>query len=441
MRVYLAKSLVGRIKERNARELDRNVTVIQKYIRRYLAQVWYQKEMRKLLEERNLRREAQKQAAEEAGIEYVELATPRSLVADWIGSYGIDPEYQLKRNRRITERLFNKILRTKYVRLVTKFGIVYNDSYPPRAIESDTPADVESKVLDVNPNDFVAVYLPSFLPVAVRRSTAIQSFNKINHYAILHLESSVYMRKTVDFNVSTIQCLVRQKIAKKKYLEMIRVHRAIAKFQRIFRKRYERIHRAAIIIASLFRMIVSKAKVTLLKREKYSAWCIQSAYRSYVARCRMFDLRSVDKLSVLKSSDSLENHGAEKCLEHRSDTFWIANSPDIAELRVEFGKIEHVTQIWIMTSTFSASPNFVTIQTVPPKKKQYQVLVERAELPLLKENRWHKFEIPLTEAKYFYFTFYSNYGDQKYISIRQIRFLRSKESMFFFLCVVSYSLV
>ena len=142
----------------------------------------------------------------------------------------------------------------------------------------------------------------------------------------------------------------------------------------------------------------------------------------------MFDFRSVDKLSVLKATPSLLYNEPEKCLEHRSDTFWIAESPDKAEIRVEFAKLENIVDIWIMTSTFSASPNFLSISAVADKKSGYKELVDKAELPFLVGERWHHFPLKVISTKYFMLSFLGNYGDDKYISIRQIRFIRSKES-------------
>jgi hypothetical protein len=64
------------------------------------------------------------------------------------------------------------------------------------------------------------------------------------------------------------------------------------------------------------------------------------------------------------------------------------------------------------------------------KQKHYSELVDRHELPLLKQYRWHKFEIPFTVSKYYKFVFQENYGDDHHIAVRQIRFLRSIESTY-----------
>lgn len=419
-RVYLAKEFVRKLKEQMAADMYRTVTVIQKYVRRWIAMKWRLNQLGELAK------------AKELAIEQGEILTDEK-VSDWLATYGVDPEYGLKRNRRITERLFAKMLKTRFVRVISRFGIVYIDSYPPRKTEEEQLQELQGGTHEslTNRDEFVSVFLPTFQPIAVRRAKAIEQFHRYNHTAVLHLPSSVSLKKSVHYLVTTIQCAQRQRVARMQYAKMLRVHKAIALFQKIFRRRYERQHKAAVKIIALFRMIKSKKKTNKQRVEKKSAIIIQCAYRSFKARSAMFDLRSVEKLSVLRSTDSLPLHGAEKSLEHRSDTFWVAESCDKAEVRVEFGKAENIVEIWIMTSTFQASPNFVQIFVTRDKKKGYEEIVERSELPLLVGERWHFFPIPVVSAKYFMLTFSGNYGDDKYISVRQIRFIRSKESKYF----------
>lgn len=79
-------------------------------------------------------------------------------------------------------------------------------------------------------------------------------------------------------------------------------------------------------------------------------------------------------------------------------------------------------------STYSTSPNYVTVSCVLKDQKSYSELIDRHELPLLKQHRWHKFTVPFTVAKYYKFLFQENYGDENHMAVRQIRFLRSIES-------------
>jgi hypothetical protein len=97
-------------------------------------------------------------------------------------------------------------------------------------------------------------------------------------------------------------------------------------------------------------MIRAKRRTGILRRERNAALVLQCSYRSYMARSKHFDLRCVAELAVLKSSpEAVPLHGPEKALEHRDDTFWIAESNERAEIRVEFAKVETITEIWIMT--------------------------------------------------------------------------------------------
>jgi len=426
MRVCLAKSYVIRMKAKAEADLSAIVTIIQKNVRRWLVLLITN---RKKEEKKAVIMKKRLELAEDGKTYEVEKPEP---VATWISTYGVDLEYRLKRNRRITERLFQKILRTRYIRVITKYGISYIDSYPPKKTEEEILIEMqegsqESSSL-TNRKDFVAVYLPAFLPITLHRKKAIDQCTKFPHLAYLHISSSVYMRKTVDYNIITIQCLQRQRIARKQRDKMIRFHKAIVMFQRLFRTRYEIFGKASIVITSLFRMIKAKNITKILKHEKDATCIIQRSYRCYLSRCKLFDLKCVAEVSVLKYSPSfLISHGPEKALEHRDDTFWIAETIEKAEIRVEFMKIETISSIWIMTSTYSASPNAVSIHSVPSKQRSYIELVDHHELPLLKQHRWHKLSFKLTMSKYFKLIFYGNYGDSNYISVKQIRFLRSGE--------------
>lgn len=345
MRVCLAKARVVRIKAKMNADLNATVAVIQKNVRRMIVRC---ADARRRAEEARRIREQE----DEDGVPYVPPAVPP--VSAWIDTYGVDPDYGLKRNRRITERLFQRMLRMRYIRFLSRYGVVYLESYPPRKpgdemLEEGAAAGSQEEALTVK-KDFVSVFLPHFEPTKFHRRAALERLNKVQHLAILHLPTSVEMRRSVDFNVTTIQCLQRQRLARQERDKLIRVHKAIALFQRIFRRRYEIFFRASVAISSLFRMIRAKVRTGILRRERNAAMVLQCSYRSYVARSAMFDRRCVAELAVLKSSpSSVPLHGPEKALEHREDTFWIAESNERAEIRVEFAKIETITEIWIMT--------------------------------------------------------------------------------------------
>eukprot|EP01038_Epipyxis_sp_PR26KG_P006206 gene6206-8548_t len=428
MRVCLAKAFVKRMRGDIADNLDEHATVIQKHARRMVVRM----RVAKIKEEEEIqRKELAAAKIRENDDESVSLASAviRIPFSEWILTYGVDPEYGLKRNRRITERIFQKMLRTKHVRLLTwKYGIVYVNCYPPPKSEEEAAGAIEPDKFNVR-EDFVSAFLPPFRPVSFHRVKAIELNSKYCHLGSFHIETSIDMRGSVDFTVITIQCMVRQRKARRQYLFMLRIHRAFSLFQKIFRKRYEKLHNASRRIITLFKLAKSKKLVNFLRLERNSAMIIQNSYRCYRARSLLFDSRCVKKLAVLKcTTPHVAFHGPEKCLEHRSDTFWIAESHEECELRVEFSKVECIVEVWVMTSTFNTSPRFVTIGALLNKKEgKYEELIDRQLLPRLKENRWHKFSFPMLLTKYFKVTFQDNYGDDKYISVRQIRFLRCKE--------------
>ena len=154
MRIFLAKKLVRSMKEKMASDLFSTVSTIQKYIRRWLAMRWLEKQRVSL-----------------AVLDKV----PSEPVSAWIAHYGVDPEYGLKRNRRITERLFSKMLKTRFVRILSRFGVVFIDSYPPRKTEEEMMQEFQKgnvESLTVR-DEFVAVFFPTFDPVLVHRSEAI----------------------------------------------------------------------------------------------------------------------------------------------------------------------------------------------------------------------------------------------------------------------------
>eukprot|EP01035_Chromulina_nebulosa_P020505 gene20505-26599_t len=487
MRVVLAKNKVIRIRMSKNARVDFLVTRIQKIVRKRLA--W--------LKVFRLRKERGDFDSKLKGKKAKDKGNTQETVSSWIKTYGCDPEYGLKRNRRITERAFKKLLTMKYARLLTdKLGLVYVESYPlpnlelretqsqqlptlqqkqkqqrptsaasnaakdkakgkkpnvaapvkgkPAAAAPEPPAntavvegaagtgtDSELPPVKAGPerSEFVSVFLPCFNPQNTSRDTALSLLEQHPFLAVLHIPTCVFSRRSVDFAATIIQCLYRQRSARSKFRQMRRVHQSIALFQRIFRRRKEKYQRAAFKITATIRRKIALDVTRLLARELAAAKIIQGAYRCYRARSELFDLICVGELSVLRSpTPFVPSHGPERALEHRSDTFWMAESKEFAEVKVEFARVENIKSIWVMTSTFNSSPQYIEISAVLRKDvRKYVEIVPRTELPNLKEHRWHAFPIPLTAAKYFKVSFYFNYGNPEHMAIRQIRFVRARE--------------
>jgi hypothetical protein len=404
------------------KKLDVNrgsVVMIQKYGRRLIEQ---QRHIERL-------RDRKKNNDDESVSSAIGRDARRRAVKRWVKTYGVDPEYGLRRNRRITEAAYQRMLTIEHVRLQSKYGIVYNKKYPAPLGDDEQEALEKHGVQPLtNREDFIMVYFPPFKPNSlIHRAEAIDLYKQFPHVAFLNLKNMIQMRKSVDYTATIIQCRQRQKIASEKINKMLRIHRAISKFQQMFRKRNVRNVNAAASIVACFRAQQAKRIVRLRRLERKSAIILQCQYRVFQAQCKLFDNRSVTKLVVLKATSFVEHKGPEKCLEHRSSSFWMSQDPKFAEIRVEFGVLECITEVWIQTSTGAAQPQTVTFATVMPETKDKFEVLKRAELPYLKGERWHKFMIPQTISKYYRFTFEDNYGDLHGIAVRQIRFLRCKE--------------
>jgi hypothetical protein len=409
MRRCLALNTVTRIKEANKAALDSQVTSIQAMVRRKLAyiEIGFKRDQHKLDLEA---------ARAEAADDDMDEDEDEPDVSSWIHVYGVDPEYGLRRNRRMTMAYFDKILKMQYIRLVSKYGPVYVEEYPAPASDEDLRAIKEGEEPMTNREDFVAVFLPQFSPISTHRAEAIEHFTSAPHRATIALTHSIDLRKTVDFNVITIQCAARQKIARNRKEEIIGLHKAFAKLQRRFRARNEVKNKAAMLVTALFHLIHAKFHTRIRRAEVNGSWTIQRAFRCYRARCKAFDRRCVTDLIVLKYSSAVPFHGPAKALEFRYLNFWMTDSPEIAEMRLEMKKQECITEVWIQTSTLSASPRFVSIHVVKDKaSKEYLELIPKTELLKTRGAMWHKFEISELVAKYFKLTFTHNYGDDKHI--------------------------
>jgi hypothetical protein len=443
-RCYIARLALAKLRKAKQSMLKKNATVIQKWGRRMLSQ----NRVTRIKSERGIiikganddASYTSQQSLEES--DSASLSSFRkkgkkakvSLIAGWIGTYGVDPEYGLRRNRRITESTFKRMLKLQYVRLITKpFGIVYVDHYPSKLSDEEAARQQQQGVepLTVR-DDFVSVFIPSFLPSTVTRAEAIKAIEARPFTAQLHLQSTVVMRKSVDFNVTVIQCCARKRRARKQLKEILKIHAAFTKLQRIFRRRNEKFHKAAFRLTALFHRIVATRKVSLRRRERKAALTIQCGFRCYRARCYIFDCQSVKGSSVLRCSSSLPRYPPEKVLDMREDTFWMSNSPKEAEIVVEFRRREQIEAVWVHAATYEASPNFVTISYVLDKaSRQYERLYNKIFLRQLKGLQWFKFHFARpVETKYFKLLFEDNYSDDTSIGVRQIRFQRCRESKF-----------
>lgn len=351
------------------------------------------------------------------------LLNPQPVEA-WIHTYGIDPEYYLPRNRRITYNSFERLLKRKYARLASRYGTMFLTQYPPPQTADEELGKESLRTRE----DFVCAVFPSQIPTHMKRGDVIEMAGAIPYEAVLHIPSSVNVRATVDMAMTTIQCFVRQYIARKERNAIIQVHESIAKFQRIFRRRNQKQHRAAYAIQSLFYYKMARKRVAIMRLERKSIVIAQCAFRVWKARMAELDARTIRGVRVLKYTSCDPLHPPEVCFDMQAHTFWVAKSNKVAEVRIELPIKEAVDGVWIMLGTFQASPKYVTIGVVLDKaSREYVTLVDRVYLPLKKGLQWIPFNFKSKISKYYKLTFEENHGDPEDMSIRQIRFVRAKE--------------
>jgi hypothetical protein len=178
--------------------------------------------------------------------------------------------------------------------------------------------------------DFVSMYIPAFRTMSTHRQEAIHIIHMTGFVAILHIPTSVDKWKSVEFNIICIQCVIRLKLAFRQLLTKRKLRLALIRFQRMFRRKNKFLYHAINKIQFIYRIYISKKILKKLRREYKSIICIQCAYRLYRAKICVMNKLSVETMVVLKCSSFVVNHEPEKCLEHREQTFWMADSPDMA---------------------------------------------------------------------------------------------------------------
>jgi hypothetical protein len=99
------------------------------------------------------------------------------------------------------------------------------------------------------------------------------------------------------------------------------------------------------------------------------------------------------------------------------------------EIRFEFSNKELIGEIWLMASMSSASPQTICVHTVTDKSsKEFEPLVTKKPLILLKGLRWQRVGFKPTLAKYFKVTFRGSYGHIGNVAVQQIRFMKCREA-------------
>ena len=414
MRGKLARLYCSDIVARRLAKLTKAHTVCQKWVRRFLAQCMLEKHKKEKLY--NPKFDEDGDIINEAPVK------------EWIDTYGYDedPEYRLRRNRRLVQNAFFRACKTKYCRLLShRFGHLFVEKYPTELSEEEKLSGEEM----VDHEDFVSVFLPACRPQFMKRKDVLKNLKATDFRAVICISTDIDLKASAFYYLVTIQCMVRQRLAWKERLKLLKCNEAFAKLQRIFRMRHLKLHISAFKIQAFFHVILAKKRSWFKRREVNSIKTIQRGFRCYRAQMAMIRRRCVPPthINILKKSSEVEFHGPEKLVDFKMHTFYVSESKEEAEIRFEFREIEALSEIWVQLGTFSLTPHRITVQVLSDKVlKKYTKVVDDVDM----DDRgmlWHKFPIITIPSKYYKITFNDTSGDEDKLAVRQILFIRAKE--------------
>ena len=187
-------------------------------------------------------------------------------------------------------------------------------------------------------SDFVSTFLPPVNPKHRKKASILASIRDIDRRAVLHIPSSIDVKASVFYYIIIIQCLVRCRSAWKQRKVLIKCNEAFAKLQRKFRQRSAKLHKSAFLIQAFFHFVRAKKVVGYRKRESHAAQVVQRGFRCFVARMELFRRRCVPPtdICILWQSSFAENHGAEKLVDFKTNTFYMSKSREFAQIKFEF---------------------------------------------------------------------------------------------------------
>lgn len=355
----------------------------------------------------------------------LEGAYRREPVALWIGSYGRDPEYGLRRNRRIVFRAFTHLLSMRSARIASRFGVVFMQRYSSDRMEY--PVESLPLLGLQGAPAFVSVCLPAFDQKLFSHDKLYGKLLECSYHMRLHIPTSINFQRTIDYYATIIQCLIRKQQARR----MARFRRIMIRLLLRYKRRFIQRKRTALTILRAFKTnrtrAATKKVIALMRRERLSARIIQCAVRCWFARQVHWQRRRLSTLKIFRFSSEIAPYLAVNAIEEDEEKCWMIDSIDFADIIINLSKSQAVCEVAVMTSVFASSPSKVTV-SVYTARKTYEVLASRVPLLYTKKRTWQKIAIPNTMAKYLKFTFEGNYGDPTCMAIRGITVVRAKES-------------
>ena len=107
------------------------------------------------------------------GYNYLFSLPNHSINSKLIMTYTPPHQHTRRRNRRMTEMYYQRILKTQYIRLVSKYGVVYLDEYPAPKAAEDLLLEKDGLEPLTDRESFVSVFLPQFTNIGTHRYVCV----------------------------------------------------------------------------------------------------------------------------------------------------------------------------------------------------------------------------------------------------------------------------
>eukprot|EP00903_Cladosiphon_okamuranus_P009107 g8702.t2 len=427
-------------------------TIIQCFIRQHLSRV----ELARLREERRiLERDmaTRIQANARGKLARMHVAAKRAAVlteegdgaaespipvAEWLPLYGTDPYYPSRRIRRITERVYFKILGKAGSTVETRFGTASVLRYPARGCLSERGKDKGSALRDAKRTVEVQWNAHADLHWPRKEREAVFKKAPRCYRGFLDLESAPADR-TVARRVVMIQCLARIWIARRRFLWQSRSTHSAIVVQRAYRQYANARVSMLRILQSHTRRHLAKRQGNRLAREKRSVIAVQCAYRSRKARLAAAYKRVIRTVKVRGSSGCSDPlYGPENCVvldPSDEGTLWSSPYGEVKDQWITFdlGGDYPVGGIRLLAMSNTTAPKLLRVECCKTKKQ-----AKTGDWTLVGSFRadniaaWQQFDFSRRPdaaniTRRWKITFVSNFGNTTAVAANGIQFLLAKE--------------
>jgi len=325
-----------------------------------------------------------------------------------------------KRMKRICKRIFDKILQTKDMILVTAYGEVYLDEFPV----PDLPFRIGSIMIKVYLHGHKSISLPK------KEFCTLHSLSSCFR-AVLRLDS-IDSERTLFVQIRRIQCFFRCEIASRCLIRKRMERKAAIWIQRKFRIRCGLKIKIAVSLQRFFR--INNKKLLMRKRGTINRHVtnIQCLVRSFLAKLCLEKHLEIECRVKANSSSFSDTFGAEKVLDRRMDTFWCTQRGYISSQWITFDLLEivGVGEIKVKVPNMTSSPMEIEISA---GNDSSDISFTVGSVRLEQKASWQKFALPKVAFRFWKVKVLRNFGNSEAITITSVCFIKAKETKLTFL--------